>query len=302
VELITRDEATQLSTDITSWSEEKRAEFCTLFDRRSATGQVLIWMTTEYVLTSTYRRKILSAKHLMRFLHRWGGELYSRDAGDVTVGLLPHSRKLQFKDKLDRPEDDLRRIAKERGMAILDSMPPLQKALEILDPGTLKLMKRKDAITPEGEKLIEELENVSESIRMSDHPDMKVQEFMEHVRARNKRRLDIIQKLGKLGAEGTALEQKIGKALFAGVPGLSEAVLDIAEKLIQQAVAMGEMNRRIEERVKFGDSQQAMELLHRFEEDEMSVDNDIAERLRSALDKLKVAKPAKKKLAGKKGS
>jgi hypothetical protein len=53
------------------------------------------------------------------------------------------------------------------------------------------------------------------------------------------------------------------------------------------------MGRRVSEHVKFGNSQAAVELLRTFEKDEVTISEDVAARFRTALEQLKVKKPAK---------
>jgi len=291
MELVTKQEAYELTQGLATWSDEKRAEFVKLFNKRSNTGRILLLMTAEEILASCWRRKILASRHVFKFVSRWGGAC----SNDRDINLRPQYRHEVL--ETDRTSDELGRIARERADNTLESLPPLQKALSILDPGTLAKMKRRDVLIGKGEQLVPQLEEMSESIRMSDHLDLNVAQFLELVAARNVERLKLVRELNKIGREGRQLEEEINKALFKGIPGLSDAVVDVCEKMMQQATSMGEMYRRVEERVRFGDSLEAMAILERFEKDEMTVDTDLAARLRAALDKLKIAKPVSKRMA-----
>jgi tripartite-type tricarboxylate transporter receptor subunit TctC len=126
---------------------------------------------------------------------------------------------------------------------------------------------------------------------------MTVREFRVMVNERLAERRAVGQKLENLAEDGTALEVEVNKRLYSGIPGLTDAIVNTVNNLYDQAAALNEVTRRLEERVLFGDSEAALEMLRRFEKDEVEVSEEIRAEFRKALETLKVSK---KQLKGKK--
>jgi tripartite-type tricarboxylate transporter receptor subunit TctC len=119
------------------------------------------------------------------------------------------------------------------------------------------------------------------------------------VREREEERQKLIKRMNTLASEGRRLESEISKTLFAGLPGLSDAVVAVIRNHVEQALAFESTGRRVEEQVKFGNSTAAVELLRHFESDEVKVSDQVKAQFDEALNKLKVAAKAPKKKASK---
>jgi hypothetical protein len=181
-------------------------------------------------------------------------------------------------------------------------LPPISKVVAIIDAETAKKIDRKDKLQAEGEKLRLTLDEVCGVIRMSDdqYQDMTVRQFRAMVIERDTRRQDLIERMNKIAIEGQKLEEEIAKTLFAGLPGISEAVVEVIRNHIEKAIALDTVNRRVAEQVKFGDSSAAVELLRRFEKDEVEVSEKVGASFKAALEALKVSLKTKGKPKSKK--
>jgi hypothetical protein len=281
--------------EISVWSEEKRKDFVGLFAQRTDASYRITLMTAEKIMKSAQSRRIFSTRHTGAIRKRMGGVTFE--------SLLYHRAYEPDNEKRARQERshaELSAIATERSEAILDNLPSVQKAMAIIKPEVVRWMLERDKLKLQAEKFTEDLENSAEVIRMSSHRDMKVGAFLDMIQKKDEVRQTMLDKLNKVAARGRELESRINKALYRGIPGLSEAVIDCIISLYESATAMTEMNRRVEERIQYGDSEKAVELLKGFEKDEKNVSEDIKERLAGALDKLKLKgkKPARKAIKG----
>ena len=115
------------------------------------------------------------------------------------------------------------------------------------------------------------------------------------VKNTEKKRTGLITKINELTEEGLELDSDINKALYSGLPGLSDAVLAAICSMMERAKALSQMGRRVGEQVMFGNSEAALELLRRFESDEVKLSDDVKMELGQAMDKLKLAVATNKK-------
>ena len=91
------------------------------------------------------------------------------------------------------------------------------------------------------------------------------------------------------------------KALYAGIPGISDAVLKSIKLHYDKSKALDQMGRRVEEQVLFGDSAAALELLRGFEADEEKLAGEVKAEFKAAMKTLLGSKTkATKQLGAKK--
>jgi hypothetical protein len=270
------DICTELSTlasdkSITTWDDAKRRDFIALFKKRAVIGCYLFALTASYVREGAQRRKFISNKHT---------------ADLKQVECCGHQ------DLDGRSQTELREIAEKRANAILAELPPLKDAIQIIQPGVAKKLDRLAALKEEANTLFTRLTELAEPIDMADeqYQSMAVSAFRTLVQTRLDERKETGRKLDDIAEKGTALEDEVNKALYSGIPGLSDAVVKTINNLVDREKALDEVTRRIEERVMFGDSQAALEMLQRFEKDEVTVSEDVRAEFRKALDVLKVAR------------
>ena len=285
---------------IATWTDHRRDDFCATFSDRVRVSRYILESVAQSVQHEALKRRFIGEKntkdikapshdvsHLCDMypdaVQRWG---HNPSNPSMCAG---------------RPTSQLREIANERAKAILDNLPTLSTAVQIINPELAKKIDRRDALTKEGQDLTDQLLDASEAIVMSElDPTMTVGSFLEMVRQRDKLRASIHTKLVEVSGEGRELEIAIAKALYAGLPGLSDAVIKVINDHYARSVALDEITRRVTEQVKFGNSPEALEMLRRFEGDEVSVPDSIKDQFKAALEALKLSVGGKKVKAPKK--
>lgn len=293
-------------SDLASWSDDRRNEFCQTFDNRVRVARYILVQTSRHFMEAAERRHFISAKHHRAIIK--GFPHNEHDRADAVHGLLsrmvqwdPHPNRNYHDPKTvgGREPEHLDLIAAERSKELLASLPPITKAVAILDAETAKKMDRRDKLQADGEKLREKLDEVCGVINMSDDQwqKMTVLEFRTMVKDRDAERQKLIGRMNAIAKEGQKLEEEIAKALYAGLPGISEAVVDVIRTHIEQAFALDSMTRRVAEQVKFGDSAAAVEMLRHFEKDEIEVSSKVKEQFAAALEKLKLSVKKKSRTA-----
>jgi hypothetical protein len=186
-----------------------------------------------------------------------------------------------------RNSDELITVAKENAIRLMKELPPLQKAVKIIKPDTAKMIDRRDELLKKGQKLADELSDLCEEKSLSDYDQkMTIGNFQKMLIQQGDQKRTIVTELDKIGLEGTDLEKQIDKDLYGGIPGLSDALVNIINGLIDKCVSLGQLSRRVHEKVMFGDSKQALEILQNFERDELELSTATCRELREAVEKL----------------
>lgn len=273
---------------IENWSDARRKEFTNVFKQRATAAKYIYFKTADLIIQRAQSKKIISTKHSAKFneTHHWNiRHLFDHDSscnrqsycscGNGTVG----GRVLQELDTL----------ATQRAENILQELPSVRKALSIIQPAIGLKMDRRDVLMKEGQDLTDELDELSKPIRLRDlDPNTKIGEVLEQAEILEGKRDVIAQKLVKIGREGSRLEDEINTALFEGIPELSEAVLKVAHDHHERGIFFDQATRRVEEKVMFGDSKAAMDILQRFEKDEVDVSSTIKAEFSGALERLQL--------------
>ena len=274
----------QNADTLATWSDEKKKQYLDVFEDRLLAARYILKKTAEYIQRKAVDRKFISYKHT-RDLDRLHGSV------DIS--------------KCSRSKEDLRAIADERASLILKELPTLKKAVQWIDPETSKMIERKDKLLVKANELREKLDEVCQTIDMADlDQKMSIGAFRKLVADREKERKALLRKLEDVGEEGTKLEDTIAKKLYAGLPGLSDAVVQTIKDHWERFTALDQMGRRVGEQVMFGDSESAMEILRKFEADEVTISDDLKSRIKDAVATLKASAKGggKKAIAGKKAS
>jgi hypothetical protein len=298
----------QLSdTAITTWSDEKKKDFVQTFAERAKAARYILEKTSAIVLEKATNRQYISTKHINSYTK---DQVWHRDNIAHT---LNSSISKELYDPPKNPDgrhyygspttvggrsiEQLNAIARERAEQILHELPQLKKAVAIIAPDVAKMMERRDAIVEKGNKLTEQLEELAEPLKMSElDQKMTIGQFRALGKDRNKKRKKLVDELNELGEEGSELEDAINKKLYRGLPGLSDAVIKVAVAHKEKSLALDEMNRRVSEKVQFGDSDAALELLRHFEQDEVKINDAIRAEFKEAMVKLQLAGKKAKQL------
>lgn len=261
--------------DIQGWSDEKKKDFVTTFKKRALAAQ--------YILAQTARRM----EHLSRERHFISGKHNQR----LDQVASPHGEWDHHQLRIgDRTQQELDEIANERANQILSELPSVKEAVKVIRPDVAKMMDQRDALIKKGEKLAEALQEISGDVSLADvDQDMTIGAFRKFMKDRGKKKRQIVIELDELGREGVVLESQINKALYAGLPGLTEAVIKVINQHYERVTAFEQTGRRVEERVMFGDSLAAMTMLQTFEKDEVHVSDTVRAEFKLAIGRLQLA-------------
>ena len=268
--------------EITLWSEDKKNQFVATFEARVRVARYVLHTTAGIVLERAHEQQYV------------GNKCYCMHAQSVKVPRVVYDARdchtgYGYAAVGGRTLEELGGIAKERADLILKELPPLKTAVQVLDPVTAANLGRRDALSEKAEALNRVLEEVSEPISiLALDSDMTIGDFRKLVKERQKKQREMVATLKDVVGEATVLEIAINKALYAGLPGLADAIVDVVKSHVERATALDAMSRRVAEQVKFGDSDAALELLRHFETDEVTISGDVREQFQAAMEKLKL--------------
>ena len=275
------------SGEMSTWSEAKRLDFVATFHKRALCSRYVLLRTAELCMETAQRRQFISNFHVKEIEKRTKRPYLQAHYGSLE---LTDNRNSYNRTVSGRSVEELDSIAGERAAALLDGLPALKLAVKIVNADLAKKIERKEECEKRGQVLLDELKVGTEPIIMSEVDEtMTVGAFRAMVKERGRRNDAILDELEELGELGGKLEREICKALYAGLPGLSDACIDVIVGCYEQAAALDTTTRRVEEQVKFGDSATALELLRTFEKDEVQVSDEVAARFKEAMATLRAA-------------
>lgn len=279
-----------------SWSDERRRDFCKAFDGRVRASQVILAETASRLLSEAKRLGLVN-EGAMRDFHPHhppvDGEQQGRHWREHIWG--------------GRAYGELQKIAHERAAELLKQIPAAKKLHSVLDAEVGKAMEERDRLVEEGKKVYAKLMAVAQPVRLSDlDPGTTVAEVLKAAERRQAESKRLARELEDINEAATKLEEKIVIRTAKGVPGVKDAIVAVVKQHIRKAEELGPVSRRVEERVQFGDSAAATELLRTFEQDEAKAAGEDSSQLRAAADKIlalaPAQAPAKKQRAAKRGS
>lgn len=277
------------SGTMSSWSDEKRKDFTFLFAQRAHAARAVLFMTAHALAERGVRAHYLSEASTDKVFAPTGVSRWSCRYPNNDVALS------------GREHEELLKVAEERAQEILGDLPAVRSAIKIIDPGTAKKMDALAKLKKELAELDATLCSLSKPIHMSDLPrETTIGEFLDNIAALKDAREVCLGKMNKVGTKAQDLERQIDKALIAGIPGIQEAVLDTIKALLDRAAALSQTKRRVEERVQFGDSTEALSILQRFEQDEITGDTDLKKKVKEAMAALQLNKKKPAAIGGKK--
>jgi hypothetical protein len=136
-------------------------------------------------------------------------------------------------------------------------------------------------------------------------------DFITEAKQRQRSKESYVLKAAQVGKDISRLRDAVNKQLFKGIPELEKATMDTIKQLREQAFALGKLDRKVGETVRFGDSEAAMQALQQFEKDEIELAPEIEARFKGIVTSLrdkykltagKVSKRVTKKKTKKKAS
>lgn len=276
--------ATSLNQDaIATWSDEKRKDFVRVFEDRVRATRYILLATANIVLNRATEKQFITQYHIqaLRASTRIPDQEYDKGHHVYRVG--------------GRPSSELDEIAKAKADEIISKLPGLSAAVRIISPAIAADIEKKNNLRKKGTKLFEETEILAQPVNMAElDQTMSLGDFREFVRKRDRDRRRKCDELDEIGKEIKELETRINAFLYKGLPGLSDAVIDVVKSYVEQVTAFDTLNRRVAEKVLFGDSEAALDLLRGFEKDEVEVSEGIKAKFDAALEVLKVSSQTRK--------
>lgn len=268
-----------------TWSDDKRKSFCKMLEDRIRASAYLNVKTAEIIADKAYNRKYLGQG---TNVFKPAGAPTSWECRDKERVTVNYERTTEQAG--GRNLSELDHLAEERAMEVLKELPPLKKAVQIIAPDVAKMIEDRDEVLEKGLKLKKQLDELPTTLAMKDlDQQMTIGEFRKMVKDLDSKRRKLVEDLNDLGREGAELEDTINKRLYSGLPGLSEAVIKVIHDHYERGVALFQLNRRVSEKVMFGDSAAATDILQKFEKDEVQVDSSIKSEFSGAMEKLKLA-------------
>ena len=266
--------------EMVNWDHEKRKDFTGLFEQRSAAAKFILERCVTHLASIAHHRKFISDKHVADLQKKEiNCNAYYYDRGEIG----------------GRNTNELDEIAKTRATEILKQLPPLKKAVAIIDKVTAGKIDACDKLTKKGQVLSNQLRELSGRFDLADmDQDLTIGEFRKQVRDRDAKRRKILHEMEEVGREGTRLQGEIDSALAKGIPGLSDAVIKVILDHHERSKSLDQMTRRVVETVQFGDCKEASGMLKTFEKDEIEVTASIKADFTEALKKLHLVKVPKK--------
>jgi len=286
-----------LMDGMASWDTPRRLAFVKTLKERGNVHAALAMLEVEALLAIAESRHFISRKHRNEIsektakshfrLDNWQNLLNYYGTRD-SRGYMQPSQEF-----CGRSKSELGQIAGDSAKAIAKNLPKLADAVRVIDAVTA------DKID-EARKLRTQLDTHEATLKelttplvltefAKENPKALASEFVSIVEGRAAKAKTLVETMNGLGEKGMELQTQIDKALYEGLPGLSEAVVELAVEKIKSVSAMPQMMRRVSETVQFGDSTQATAMLSTFEKDGLKLDDSIKEKFAAAMEKLRTA-------------
>lgn len=279
------------------WSDEKKNNFCEVFESRTRVSAWILCVTAEKLLATAERRQFVSAKAAQKTRAKY--DTTNKTVNSYAVAAYARTYPQSWLIG-GRPAEELSAIAATRADEIFKNLPPLRQAVAIIKPEVAKKMDELERKKTKAKKLSEELDQprFNTEIKLSDvDQNMTIRTFRKMMKDMVADRKALANKLNAALTEASELDDEIAKDLYGGIPELQEAILEVVAHHYERASAMGGMSRRVQEHVKFGDSKAAVEMVKQFEADELAVSPNIKAEFDAALARLQLSAPMIRKAA-----
>lgn len=280
-----------------SWDTPRRLAFVKTLEERGNVHAALAMLEVEALLQIAEARHFISRKHRNEISEKTAKSHFRLDNWQNLLSYYgkrdDHGYMQRTQEFCGRSKSELEQIADDNAKAIAKNLPKLADAVRVIDSVTADKIDEARKLRAQldvHEKTLAELTApmvLTEFVKQN--PKALAAEFVKIVEDRAAKAKALVETMNTLGKKGMALQSEIDKALYEGLPGLSEAVVELAVEKIKSVSAMPQMMRRVSETVQFGDSAQATNMLSTFEKDELKLDGSIKEKFAAAMEKLRTA-------------
>jgi hypothetical protein len=277
-------ESTEVGS-ISEWTDEKKKDFVNTFYKRSDAAKAILLMSATQLINAAKGKHFIGHKVQMAL----------EEDVRTKYHFLSQSETWHHSTIGGRASSELEAIAEERVAGIVRDLPTTLQAVSILNKDTADKIIEKDKLMDKLNRLKSKLEDMPDEVSMAEMDQkMSIGDFRALVKKMAKDRTEVLVDMRDLAKRAAELDSAISKALYKGLPGLSEAVVSVVTQHLDRASALDAMSRRVSERVLFGDAAEAVDLLKTFENDEVNVSDTVREEFARALEKLSLKKPSKR--------
>jgi len=286
-----------LMDGMASWDTPRRLAFVKTLEERGNVHAALAMLEVEALLAIAESRHFISRKHRNEISERTAKSHFRLDNWQNLLNYYGtrdgRGYMQQSQEFCGRSKSELDQIAGDSAKAIAKNLPKLADAVRVIDSVTADKIDEARKLRVQLDAHEATLKELTTPLVLTEfakqNPKALASEFVSIVEGRAAKAKKLVETMNELGKKGMELQTQIDKALYEGLPGLSEAVVELAVEKIKSVSAMPQMMRRVSETVQFGDSTQATTMLSTFEKDELKLDDSIKEKFAAAMEKLRTA-------------
>lgn len=286
-----------LMDGMASWDTPRRLAFVKTLEERGNVHAALAMLEVEALLNIAESRHFISRKHRNEISEKTAKSHFRLDNWQNLLNYygtrIGCGYMQQSQDFCGRSKSELDQIAGDSAKAIAKNLPKLADAVRVIDSVTADKIDEARKLRVQLDTHEANLEELTTPMVLTEfakqNPKALASEFVSIVEDRAAKAKKLVETMNELGKKGMGLQTQIDKALYEGLPGLSEAVVELAVEKIKSVSALPQMMRRVSETVQFGDSTQATTMLSTFEKDELKLDDSIKEKFAAAMEKLRTA-------------
>ena len=281
-----------LMDGMASWDTPRRLAFVKTLEERGNVHAALAMLEVEALLDIAESRHFISRKHRNEISEKTAKSHFRLDNWQNLLNYYG-TRDRYSQEFCGRSKSELDQIAGDSAKAIAKNLPKLADAVRVIDAATADKIDEARKLRVQLDTHEANLEELTTPMVLTEfakqNPKALASEFVSIVEDRAAKAKKLAETMNELGKKGMGLQTQIDKALYEGLPGLSEAVVELAVEKIKSVSALPQMMRRVSETVQFGDSTQATTMLSTFEKDELKLDDSIKEKFAAAMEKLRTA-------------
>lgn len=286
-----------LMDGMASWDTPRRLAFVKTLVSRGNVHAALAMLEVEALLNIAESRHFISRKHRNEISEKTAKSHFRLDNWQNLLNYYGtrdgRGYMQQSQDFCGRSKSELDQIAGDSAKAIAKNLPKLADAVRVIDSVTADKIDEARKLRAQLDAHEATLKELTTPMVLTEfakqNPKALASEFVSIVEDRAAKAKKLAETMNELGKKGMGLQTQIDKALYEGLPGLSEAVVELAVEKIKSVSALPQMMRRVSETVQFGDSTQATTMLSTFEKDELKLDDSIKEKFAAAMEKLRTA-------------
>lgn len=272
----------EISGPIFNWTDEKKKEYVKLLELRIDDTNFIIKGICNKIFKVASERYFIGNKSSVAIQELFPKTNISRNSSNNY-----NKSEREYSHLTSLTIDELDKIIDERANSIIQELPSSISVVRVILPETAKEMDKLSELNKIRKSKEEDLAEIPVCLDIDDFPDsMTIKEFKREVKNNMIKKRDLLTELNEIYGKIKKLQESIDKALYKGIPELEKAVFSTIKDLFEQSTAYGQLYRRLEERVRFGDSEAAISILNEFKDNEVNINENTKERIAIAVQKI----------------